>query len=636
VMIDADPAQIPPVLKQFVHDKSFEKEMDLIKDVKGTAKGRLIISGQKGSAEAKVNVSEFQISAGYGRFPYPVSVKGGTFDYEDMKIDVAGLDVSMGKSSSSIASGSYEWKDNDYLVVSSTDTTVDLGEFSPRLASFVSLKPLLKDIESARGTAFFKTLEFAGTVTNPADWKISGEGRLSAVNLNLTGFNDLITITGADIKSTPGRLSVSNAGVSVHDSNINLSMELTNYLTSLINMKMDFAGTLDPGTMKSLSEYIDLPKELVFNTPLSVTDSSLELGDGGGISSEGLNSQPGTPLIHAEKKLNLNVNIRTDKLEWRDAKTKTAANGEPPGKAAWNSPVTGTVRVKSENFIFKKLNWDTLNAAVKLFKHGIDIDVTHAELCGISTPGKLQVYPPGLRFEFKPSTSDEDLASVVKCLLNKAGIISGELQFNAVVSSDGGAQDLYKNLEGGMELTSRNGRVEKYGGLAKFFNVLNFGELFRGQGPDFNKQGFPYDKLTAKADMKDGKVIIKQAAMDGPSIKVVCEGFIDLVNEKLDLQLLVIPVMAVDSVIKKIPIVNFVLGKNFVSIPIRVKGDITDPKVETISPSAISFGLFGLIKQTLNIPATIFKPVSKRKKNVDDKEDVSKGINSGEAGNTGE
>ncbi|MFI5324184.1 MAG: hypothetical protein ACHQ6U_11815, partial [Thermodesulfobacteriota bacterium] len=153
VMIDADPAQIPPVLKQFVHDESFEKEMDLIKDVKGTAKGRLVVSGQKGSAEAKVNVSEFQISADYGRFPYPVSVKGGTFDYEDMKIDVAGLDVSMAKSSSSIASGFYQWKDNDYLIVTSTNTTVDLGEFYPRLASFVSLKPRLKDIESARGIA---------------------------------------------------------------------------------------------------------------------------------------------------------------------------------------------------------------------------------------------------------------------------------------------------------------------------------------------------------------------------------------------------------------------------------------------------------------------------------------------------
>lgn len=636
IMVDADPSQIPPILTQFIHDEGFRKEMDIIRNVKGVAKGRLVLEGQKKSAEAKVSVSEFDITADYGRFPYPVSVKGGTFDYEDMKIDVTGLNVSIGKSKSSVTSGSYEWKDNNYLTVSSADTTVDLGEFYPWLASFDSLKPRLKDIESARGTAFFKTLEFAGPVTNPADWKISGDGGLSAVNLNLAGFRDLINVTSADIKSTPGRLSVSNAAVSVQNSNINLNMVLTNYLTKLLDMKMDFAGTLDPQTMSRFSEYINLPKELVFNTPLSVTDSSLELRNDGGASSGVFQAQPGSPVNHMEKKLNLNINIRTDTLEWRDAGTKTAANEAPPGNVTWDSPVTGTVKVKSGKFIFKKLNWDTLDAAVTFFEHGIDVDVNHADLCGIATPGLLQVYPPGLRFEFKPSTSNEELASVVKCLLNKAGIISGELDLDAKVSSDGSARDVYNNLEGGMELTSRNGRVEKYGGLAKFFTILNFGELFRGQGPEFDKEGFPYDKLTAKADIKDGKILIKEAAMDGPSIKVVCEGFIDLVNKKLDLQLLVIPVMAVDSVIKKIPIVNFVLGKNFVSIPIRVKGDISDPSVESISPSAISFGLFGLIKQTLNIPATIFKPISKKEKKEEKKEEVKKETNEGDVGNNTE
>ncbi|HKZ39756.1 MAG TPA: AsmA-like C-terminal domain-containing protein, partial [Candidatus Hodarchaeales archaeon] len=161
------------------------------------------------------------------------------------------------------------------------------------------------------------------------------------------------------------------------------------------------------------------------------------------------------------------------------------------------------------------------------------------------------------------------------------------------------------------------GRVEKYGGLAKFFTVLNFGELFRGQGPEFDKEVFPYDNLRAKADFEEGKVLIREAVMDGPSIKVVCEGFVDLVNRKLDLQLLVIPVMAVDSVIEKIPLVNFILGKNFVSIPIKVTGDISNPDVTTVSPSAVSFGLLGIIKQTLNIPATIVKPL-KQKQDTED------------------
>jgi len=126
--------------------------------------------------------------------------------------------------------------------------------------------------------------------------------------------------------------------------------------------------------------------------------------------------------------------------------------------------------------------------------------------------------------------------------------------------------------------------------------------------------------LTAKADLEQGKVKIREAVMDGPSIKVVCEGFVDLVNRRLDLELLVIPVMAVDSVIEKIPVVNFLFGKNFVSIPVKITGDISNPDVTTISPTAVSFGLLGLIKQTLNIPVTIFKPVNRKGKPEETKE----------------
>jgi len=79
-------------------------------------------------------------------------------------------------------------------------------------------------------------------------------------------------------------------------------------------------------------------------------------------------------------------------------------------------------------------------------------------------------------------------------------------------------------------------------------------------------------------------------------------------------------VMAVDSVLDKIPVVNFLFGKNFVSIPIKITGDISNPDVTAISPTAVSFGLLGLIKQTLNIPVTIFKPVNRKGKPQETKE----------------
>ena len=620
IMIDADPSQVPPVLDQFVYDEKFKNEMRLIKGVEGTAKGRLVLGDQKKSPKAKISVSGFDFTADYGRFPYPVHVVGGPFDYENKKIVVENLGVEMGKSSSRQFSGSVEWVDNDYLSVKAADTVFDLGELHAWLKTFASLKPGLGEIQSVSGTASFKSIEFSGAPSDPAGWELSGEGNLEAVNIGLAGFSDRITLTDADITSTPGRLSVSNAGVSLRNSTMTMDMVLSNYLTDLLEMRVDFAGTLEPGAMGELSDYIKLPEELVFNSPLSVKESSLVLRSGREKPEDGSPGPSGASAENSGRKLNLSLEIETDNLEWRDSPKDAQQNQEPPPSGEWNSPVLGAVHLKSGNFKFKKLNWDSLDSVITFHDHGVNIDVNSANLCGIYTPGLLRINPPGLRFDFRPAASGGDLASVIKCLLDKSGIISGTLELNANISSDGSGRDLYNNLKGGLELNSRGGRVEKYGGLAKFFTVLNFGELFRGQGPEFDKEGFPYDNLRAKADFEEGKVLIREAVMDGPSIKVVCEGFVDLVNRKLDLQLLVIPVMAVDSVIEKIPLVNFILGKNFVSIPIKVTGDISNPDVTTVSPSAVSFGLLGLIKQTLNIPVTIFKPVSRNGKAGDTKE----------------
>ncbi len=616
VMVDADPAQIPPVLERFVHDDVFLNEMRRIKDVTGIAKGKLILGDKKKSPDAVVNVSDFEITADYDRFPYPVNVRGGEFNYDDKKIDVEDLNVSIGKSSVPHLSGSFGWKDERYLKVLSKDTEADLSEIFPWMTSMDFLRPHLKEIKSANGSAYFSSVEFEGQLSEPSDWRINAEGNIKGVNIDLNGSNELITISSADIKSTQDRMSVSNADLTLENSAINLEMVLSNYLTDLLELKMDFEGTLGPAAMSLLSGYVKLPEELVFPGPVSISDSQFVFKRDGNKAPGVSGNTPGSETLNHGGEFDLDINVKADAIEWKDSdagtETEKKQQEDANERKEWISPVNGKVSVKSESFKFKDLNWGSLDAMVTFLENGVDIDISKASLCGISTPGFVKVSPPSLKFEFQPFSSNENLANVLKCLLDKAGIISGEFDFRGDVSSDGRMGDVFNTLEGALELNSSNGRVDKFGGIAKFFTFLNFGELFRGQSPDFGKEGFPYDKLFAKADIKEGKIMIKEAAMDGPSLKVVCEGYIDLVLKKMDLQVLVIPVLAVDSVIDKIPLVSYVLGSDYVSIPIKVTGDISNPKIEQLSPSALRFGLFGIIKQTLNIPVTLIKPLNKK------------------------
>ena len=608
IAVDADPSQIPPVISRFVEDETVKHELSLLSNVKGRVTGRLRLGEKKNEIEPIIDASEIDFTTDYGRFPYPLQVKGGTFSFADKAMTLKGLSVSGGNSSLSDVSGVIELDDKDRLDIKTGPASFDLGQIYSWLGGFEGFGPHLKNVGSVTGRADFPSVSLTGPISVVKDWTITAEGRLTGVNINLSQPGKSLTIAGADISSSGGKIELSNAVLSHGQTSVNLDMVLSDYFARLFSLKMDFNGTVDPSGMTILTNYVPLPEELVFSGPLSVGDSSLELKGGG------KNAQAGNAEGGAE--WDVDVNVHADALEWKEPPSSTPGPeaAAPPNGQKWKSPVSGSVKVESASFKFKKLNWDSVHAMVSFMENGVDIDVSEADLCGISTPGVVSVVPPGVKFEFRPNTNDESLEVVIKCLLDKAGIITGDLNLNAVLTSGGGEGNLFNTLHGNIELTSTDGWVEKYGSLARFFAMLNFGDLFRGKGPDFGKEGFRYDKLTARAAVNEGKVNITEAVMEGPSMKVLAEGFVDLVNNKLDIEFVVIPVMAVDSVIEKIPLINYILGSSAVSIPIKVTGDLSNPTVSSMSPSAIRFGLLGLVKQTLNIPATILKPMNKGEK----------------------
>jgi len=115
--------------------------------------------------------------------------------------------------------------------------------------------------------------------------------------------------------------------------------------------------------------------------------------------------------------------------------------------------------------------------------------------------------------------------------------------------------------------------------------------------------------MRAKADLLNGRLVIKEAVIDGKSMEIGCEGEVDLLRDQLDLRVLVAPLKTVDFIIKHIPGLNYVLGGTLVSIPVRVSGRLADPTITPLSPSAVGEGLLGIMERALTLPVKIIEPV---------------------------
>ena len=81
--LEADLAQLPPILKRVVHNEAFIKENSLVDNVKGRATGRLVLGESFASINVLVDVSQFNLSANYRRLPHPLTINRGQFFLEE-------------------------------------------------------------------------------------------------------------------------------------------------------------------------------------------------------------------------------------------------------------------------------------------------------------------------------------------------------------------------------------------------------------------------------------------------------------------------------------------------------------------------------------------------------------------------
>lgn len=72
---------------------------------------------------------------------------------------------------------------------------------------------------------------------------------------------------------------------------------------------------------------------------------------------------------------------------------------------------------------------------------------------------------------------------------------------------------------------------------------------------------------------------------------------------------LVSPFSTVNWILRHIPLVGRLMSGNLVSVPVRVSGDLADPEVTFLSPTAVGSRLIELLKNVLKLPFEIISPL---------------------------
>ncbi len=274
------------------------------------------------------------------------------------------------------------------------------------------------------------------------------------------------------------------------------------------------------------------------------------------------------------------------------------------------------IKASITKLTWKNLAWEPVEGTVSLNRDRAEIRLARAKLCGIDSPGLLSLAGDQYSLDLTLEGKDLDVATSYTCLTEGRVKATGSLDFSSKVTAKGKRGELVNSLKGPLEMTLSNGVIERDKLVTRTLEVLNVTEIVKGRLPDLSSTGFAYKTMALQGEFENGKLIIHKYYMDGETLALVGYGEIRLEDGTVKGQLLAAPFKTVDTVIKYMPGVNYLLGGSLVAIPISISGALDDPKVRVMSASAVGSSLYNLAERTITSPFKLFdkiNPWGKRK-----------------------
>ena len=284
----------------------------------------------------------------------------------------------------------------------------------------------------------------------------------------------------------------------------------------------------------------------------------------------------------------------------------TGSSGERNAEPSFT--VDGVVRVKAGELIYGAYRFHDVQAQTAFGPSYLSATFTRANMCGLLVPGTV-LYDRG-RWQFDVQVAGAgEVSSMLGCLAGEKLAISGTYMMTAALRARGETDGLMPHLEGTVELSARDGKIYRYPLLAKVLSILSVTEVLRGKVPELGGSGFPYHTMTLKAVIEQGRLKLQEAMIDGTSVTIVADGEVDIPSRDADLVVLVAPFSTVNWIIRHIPIVGRILGGTLISIPVKVTGDISDPKVVFLAPSAVGERIVSILENTVKLPVDLISPL---------------------------
>ena len=562
LMLSADLAQAKQVLERIVVNPEFIEEVNRITRLQGTGTGKLTLGDSFNDLNAEVAVSDLNFTADYQRLPFPIKVTSGQVAFAKDLISLKGWQGTVGDSEFSELSSKIDLASDD------KDGSQGPGRIEVGLDGTLEedlVKWLSEAFEMPQAYMIRSPLKLSAA---ELDWQ---EGAITIFKggISVKDGPDLVL----DLVWQPEQLNIHSLKLKDQHSDADLSLD---YGTS--GIALSFTGALQHETLNALFVERNFGKgrvEGAFSVKKPETKQAGVLATGH-LEGSGLvfTLPSGDQLALQQAALVANgdqVDIDLSKLSWQD------------------------------------LTWDPVKATLDFSQDTPRIRVAKANLCGLNVPGVWTIDDKTLTLDVTLDGKALDVTTVSTCVEHEQVVMTGTLDLSGQLSGQGQANELITVLQGPLEATFSNGLIKQGKTLARVLEVLNVTEIVKGRLPSLSSEAFAYTTIELQGEFHAGKLLISKIEMDGETLDALGQGEIDMVQKTVNIELLAAPFQTVDTVVKNIPGVNYLMAGSLVALPVSIKGPLDDPKVRVLSASSIGSSLLRLGERTIKSPLKLIE-----------------------------
>ncbi len=317
-------------------------------------------------------------------------------------------------------------------------------------------------------------------------------------------------------------------------------------------------------------------------------------------------------LLAEPKALRLDMDVSADRVVWEEFDqlvNRGSKGGDNSVLGRALPPLEGTVRLKADRFTLAGFSSSPFQAVASLSQNTVNVQIKHADVCGIATVGNVDVASGEIGLDVSFSVTGGQLESTSSCLSDNKQAIKGNYSLTGRLSGRGTPEKIAQTLRGDFDFSARDGEILQSPTvdtpLEAAFNYLNNTGDFSVVFPDLDKESFPFRLISSRGTVQGTSLVNDEVTLLSSLYTIAGTGRIDFEHKQIDARGLVSVLLPGDRIIRRIPVVgSFLAGSivGIVGIPIRMTGSLEHPDVTYLSPADVGAELLRIPVRILGLP----------------------------------